>query len=214
MSESLIRFAISVHILFIKTHPPPQSYLILISPQEPSTSTTIMLRHHSGTSNTTATILLLLAAVIGANIGHVIPAVKDQRIGGGLTAERGQFPFIVSLRTKGPNDTEPTHFCGGSILSERWILTAAHCVAYGVSNTFVQVGAHHVLDDGVQHTVRRIIEHADYDLELLFNDIALIELNAPIQYNPFVQPIELETAAIGPGENATIAGWGRIEVSL
>lgn len=46
---------------------------------------------------------------------------EDERIVGGYDAENGEFPYQVSLQTK-------KHFCGGSILNEKWILTAAHCV--------------------------------------------------------------------------------------
>lgn len=46
------------------------------------------------------------------------------RIVGGSDAEPGQFPYQVSLRN------QHSHTCGGSILNENWILTAAHCVVY------------------------------------------------------------------------------------
>lgn len=46
------------------------------------------------------------------------------RIVGGGDAESGQFPYQISLRNRN------SHTCGGSILNEKWILTAAHCVVY------------------------------------------------------------------------------------
>ena len=46
----------------------------------------------------------------------------NNRIVGGRQAQKGQFPYQVTLQVFGE------HFCGGSILNEKWILTAAHCV--------------------------------------------------------------------------------------
>lgn len=53
-----------------------------------------------------------------------LDARSTGRIVGGQTAQEGQFPYQVSLRANG------NHFCGGSIVNEYWIVTAAHCL-YG-----------------------------------------------------------------------------------
>lgn len=51
-------------------------------------------------------------------------ALPGGRIVGGHDAEPGQFPYQISLRNRN------SHTCGGSIIDEKWILTAAHCVVY------------------------------------------------------------------------------------
>ena len=52
---------------------------------------------------------------------HVPPKEQANRITGGSTAARGQFPWQVALII------DSGSFCGGSLISDRWVLTAAHC---------------------------------------------------------------------------------------
>ena len=70
-------------------------------------------------------------------------AVPDAglRIIGGRDAEPHEFPYIVSLTLHEP-DEEVHHNCGGSILNERWILTAAHCFSFLRGYYVVRAGAH------------------------------------------------------------------------
>ena len=67
-----------------------------------------------------SSVLLALALISGSN------AAPNGRIVGGVDAAIGQFPHQVSLQRE-----DGSHTCGGSIISENYIITAAHCVVVG-----------------------------------------------------------------------------------
>jgi trypsin len=63
------------------------------------------------------------------------PTPQDDSIVGGTVAAAGEFPFIVSLQRNG------AHFCGGSLLNSRTVVTAAHCaVGQTASSLSVRAG--------------------------------------------------------------------------
>lgn len=60
-------------------------------------------------------------------LGFTLPKLSG-RIVGGSDATKGQFPHQVSLQWGMPPLIKLKHFCGGSIISDSWILTAGHCI--------------------------------------------------------------------------------------
>lgn len=144
--------------------------------------------------------------------------INDNRIWGGKTAKRGQFPYMASLRH--PNQVNGTtywqnHVCGGGILSSRWIVSCAHCTDNLFSNTsflVIVVGSHHISNDGQLYRLDRIVKHPAYVYNHLRNDISLLRTNENIQFNAFVQPIPLRKQFVGPDTAAIISGWGFVEV--
>lgn len=76
---------------------------------------------------------IFVCSVLSYRLDPLEANIVDDRVSGGKTARPGQFPYQVSIRdfrSYGLNKYH--HFCGGSILSERWVLTAAHCMALRV----------------------------------------------------------------------------------
>ncbi|XP_023290785.1 chymotrypsin-2-like [Orussus abietinus] len=132
--------------------------------------------------------------------------VSRSRIVGGSTAAIGAYPYQVSLRRRG------NHFCGGSIIGNRWILTAAHCLAgLGPYDVQVVVGTNTLLSGGTRYQSSRIIIHPSYDSYLIRNDIGLIQLSQSISYNTRVQPISLPRSNINQANYpAVVTGWGRL----
>ncbi|KAI7815635.1 Serine protease [Rhyzopertha dominica] len=126
------------------------------------------------------------------------------RVVGGSTASNGQFPYIVSLRQNSG------HFCGGTILSTAWILTAAHCTVGVSANAIVAVAGTNTLNSGgARYGIARIINHASYSSQTLANDIALIRTSSNIALSSTVSTLPISNSNVGAGVTVTLSGWGR-----
>merc|ERR1712110_400199 len=114
-----------------------------------------------------------------ATCGIEGPPSKD-RIVGGFEAQENQWPWQVALFI------DNAWFCGGSIISENYVMTAAHC-ADGASYFDIMAGAHNVRASSEPHRVEIASyngwTHPQWNHNTLANDIALIELPSPISSN-------------------------------
>lgn len=150
------------------------------------------------------------------------------RIVNGQQARQNEFPWQVGIRAY-----SGFGFCGGSIVNEEWILTAAHCVEYSDSIVGVAVGWHESQGDGDDMSpdmiakgtayirVARQIRHPDYDPSSLRNDIALIQLAEKINFSagedanvrqaclPTPSADEAMTLAIGNNPKCIVSGFGK-----
>jgi secreted trypsin-like serine protease len=133
------------------------------------------------------------------------------RIVGGIEALEYEFPWQASVRRKSTG----SHFCGGMIINENWILTAAHCMDGETANAVsIVVGEH---DRSAASDVRQtlsvsgIFSHANYDSNTMQNDISLVKLATPVTLNENVQPV----CAPDPDDlyeyrKCQCSGWGTI----
>lgn len=168
-------------------------------------------------------VLLILYAVVLASAGFIGDPLKlpirhhprfnwsSGRIVGGNNADPGQFPHQVSQRLYGV-----FHMCGGSIISERWVVTAAQCT-YGWPMDYLSIaaGAHHISDVVDVYDIAAIIVHPEYDDANLFNDISLIQVQRPFRFSDRVAFIDFGSAEpIGVGIPSRASGWGSVEVSV
>lgn len=148
------------------------------------------------------------------------------RVLGGEVAEPGAWPWQVALIRSSRDTLFEGQYCGGSLVTRQWVMTAAHCVydenedgslkALDPSELQVLVGTNLLMQNsGELIGAARIFAHPDYDPVAIDNDIALIELSRPPDV-PDVATVQLPAASIeeqlaAPGAPATVTGWGRMQ---
>ena len=173
----------------------------------------------AGLRSTTSSLLAILALVaMGCTGGDRAEATQGQNseheIVGGAATTIAQRPWQISLQEGG------SHFCGGSIISPTWILTAAHCVEYLVwSDLRVIAGVTKLSQASTGQTgrVKRVVIYPDYDEPTSGGDAALVELTSPLDLSgDSAKAILIMTAAgavagvTDPGVMVTVTGWGTL----
>jgi trypsin len=154
-------------------------------------------------------LLVALATVAIASPHSEIFFEREGRIVGGSNAALGQFPYQVSLRT-----AANFHFCGGSIINNRWVLSAAHCtIRRGQTSVRIFVGTVLLNSGGVTHTSSRIVNHPSYNSQTIANDVSVVQTATVIGFNSNVQAINLGSAFVGGGVTAVVTGWGGTAVT-
>ncbi|XP_076376429.1 chymotrypsin-2 [Megalopta genalis] len=128
----------------------------------------------------------------------------DPRIVGGRDAPAGKYPYQVSLKNNG------RHFCGGSIINERYILTAAHCIVgiRDVRPITVQAGTNQLNASGVVYGVENVTYHPGYDSNKIINDVGVVRVSRRIANSSLVQSIRLSFSNVAEGSAVVLSGWG------
>ncbi|XP_058836024.1 brachyurin-like [Topomyia yanbarensis] len=137
----------------------------------------------------------------------------ERRITNGQEATPGQFPYQIALLSTFAGGTG---LCGGSVLTNNYILTAAHCVQNALGGTVI-IGAHNRINtepsqQRIAFGSAGIVIHAGYTPTNIRNDIAVVRLNSPIVFNDRVQPARIPAAGDSrqfAGDTGTVSGFGR-----
>ncbi|KAL7643263.1 UNVERIFIED_CONTAM: hypothetical protein RMT77_006554 [Armadillidium vulgare] len=131
----------------------------------------------------------------------------DAKIVGGQEATPHAYPWQVGIFI------DDMYFCGGSLISSEWVLTAGHCL-YESKSAQVVLGAHNIREAEVTQvsiTSTDLIVHEDYSPTLVHNDIALIHLPQAVEFTDYIQPVCLPTGEsdLDEGTSVTPTGWGK-----
>ncbi|KAL3279073.1 hypothetical protein HHI36_016587 [Cryptolaemus montrouzieri] len=140
------------------------------------------------------------------------PAELNLGIINGNEAEPHSYPFQALIKMKVSKDR--TAFCGGTLLTQRFVLSAGHC-GQGYLGATITLGAHNISaneNTTIEVNVRRIKLHEKFSRKTFSNDIALFELDDPVTYGLYIQPVQLPPRSYIrknlKNKNATTIGWG------
>ncbi|KAL1781193.1 Granzyme B [Sigmodon hispidus] len=140
---------------------------------------------------------------------YLIPRTKAGEIIGGHEAKPHSRPYMAYLQIK---DWDSEKKCGGFLIREDFVLTAAHCLGRSIN---VTLGAHNIKEQEKTQQkipVAKCIQHPDYNKKKFLNDIMLLKLQRKAKRNKYVRPLNLPRRKVDvkPGDVCSVAGWGRM----
>ena len=135
--------------------------------------------------------------------------IRATRIVGGQETEVNEYPWQVGLVSASGR----VPWCGGSLISDRHVLTAAHCTVGGSTSSIrVLLGEHDTTDSVADiRTISAITDHPSYtDSSSLDYDYSILTLSSPVTFSKQMAPVCLpaDTSLLYTGQVATVTGWG------
>ncbi|KAG8241718.1 serine-type endopeptidase activity protein [Homalodisca vitripennis] len=147
-------------------------------------------------------------------------AVVEPLITNGKDAEAREYPHMALIGYGNKNSI--SWLCGGSLISERYILSAAHCTDSGSKGLarWARLGDYNIqskrddqsgLAQSVEYEIIERINHPEYRSSSVYYDIALYKLKRNVDFTEYIRPICLQTEHQFPKTYAIATGWGRTE---
>ncbi|CAH1119221.1 unnamed protein product [Phaedon cochleariae] len=132
----------------------------------------------------------------------------ENRIVGGRPTGVNRYPWVARIVYDGH------YHCGASLLTEDYVLTAAHCVRrLKKSKIRIILGDHDASTTSdipaKMRAVAAIIRHRNFDADTYNHDIALLKLRKTVDFTKQIRPICIPKAADPAGRTGTVVGWGR-----
>nr|AAM96943.1 trypsin 4 [Phlebotomus papatasi] len=154
-------------------------------------------------------IILSVIFAVAAGTNFLPRPRLDGRVVGGFQVDVRHVPHQVSLQST-------SHFCGGSLLSHNFVLTAAHCTdGTPASSLKVRVGSSQHASGGEFFKVKAVHQHPKFNFNTINYDFSLLELEKPVEFNGERFPVRLpeQDEEVKDGALLLASGWGNTQSS-
>ncbi|KAG8196782.1 hypothetical protein JTE90_014514 [Oedothorax gibbosus] len=136
---------------------------------------------------------------------------------GGVESKANSWPWMVAIFKTSVSGGPKRFLCGASLISRRYVLTAAHCFdaengKIDPSKFSIIVGAHKT-SDGTEYPVSNVLIHPEYQRRQYYNDITILKIGKDVQLTKKVYPVCLPSDGLRDKirvdvNNVTVTGWG------
>ncbi|XP_064071332.1 trypsin, alkaline C-like [Vanessa tameamea] len=155
--------------------------------------------------------------ILALGLAVAVVSTSADRIIGGSVTSIDRYPFAAAMLRSPSGSGTFWQACGGSIINNRSVLTAAHCFNSHPSTIFwrIRVGSTNANSGGVVHTTNVIINHPSYNRFTADYDVAVVRINGAFSFNNNVREGRMAGASYYLADNQVVwaIGWGLINVN-